>query len=226
MRFNLHIAVEPFSNILQKFIALSKLSKWRKQTPVHHYNDFYKKSYDYEQRYVVYQIIAEKYGLDTDPINFIEFGVEEGNSLKWWIEKNVNQESLFFGLDTFEGLPEDWGSFKKGSMQFSIDKVIINDERVRLIKGLIQNTVNETLLKLRPSSRTVYHMDADLFSSTLVALTQSFRFFKAGDLILFDEFSTPTHEFWAFKLFSESFYLKYEVVVAACNFSFLVIEIK
>ena len=226
MRFNLHVVIEPFSGTIQKFIALSKLSQWRKQTTVHGYNDFFKSNYDYEQRYVIYQWIADKYQLFTAGINYIEFGVEEGNSLKWWIDKNINQESLFWGLDTFEGLPEKWGSFDKGSMSYEIDRVQISDKRVRLVKGLFQDTINDTLPQLQISMRSIYHIDADLFSSTLVALTQSYRYFKPGDLIIFDEFSTPTHEFWAFKLFTESFYVKYEVIAAACNYSFLVIEIK
>ncbi|MGL6022881.1 MAG: hypothetical protein ACRC0A_07250 [Chitinophagaceae bacterium] len=70
----------------------------------------------------------------------MEFGVANGSSLEYWINKNYCQESLFYGFDTFEGLPEKWGHFKKGDMN-SIDLKIEGD-RVYLIKGLFQDTLH------------------------------------------------------------------------------------
>ncbi|MGL4347529.1 MAG: hypothetical protein ACRCR9_05570 [Chitinophagaceae bacterium] len=56
----------------------------------------------------------------------MEFGVANGSSLQYWINKNYCQESFFYGFDTFEGLPEKWGHFKKGDMN-SIDLKIEGD---------------------------------------------------------------------------------------------------
>ena len=226
MRFGAHRLIQPMSNPLYKLIWLSKLSKWRKDTKVSGYNDFYTKGYIYENRYRVYAFLLERYQLKDSPVNYIEFGVEEGNSMKWWLEHSVHPGSIFLGLDTFEGLPEKWGPHEKGAMAFPMEQVDINDARVTFFKGLFQETANEALNHLQAAHRTLFHMDADLFSSTLFALTQCYRFMKPGDLIIFDEFTTPVHEFRAFLLFTESFYVKYEVVAAATNYSFLAVEVK
>ena len=226
MRFGAHRLIQPLSNPLYKLIWLAKLSKWRKQTKVSGYNDFYTKGYVYENRYKVYAFLCERYRLQNVPVNYIEFGVEEGNSMKWWLQNNEHPSSIFVGLDTFEGLPEKWGPHEKGAMAFPLEQVTINDARVTFFKGLFQQTANEALNHLQPAHRTIFHMDADLFSSTLFALTQCYRFMKPGDLIIFDEFTTPVHEFRAFLLFTEAFYVKYEVVAAATNYSFLAVEIK
>ena len=69
-------------------------------------------------------------------------------------------------------------------------------------------------------------MDADLFSSTIFTFSQLYRFLEDGDIILFDEFAVPTHEFRAFQIFTESFYVDYEVIGAANNYLFLAVKIK
>ncbi|MBK8780187.1 MAG: hypothetical protein IPO25_23355 [Saprospiraceae bacterium] len=43
---------------------------------------------------------------------------------------------------------------------------------------------------------------------------------KPGDIIFFDEFSVPSHEFLAWKNFTDSYYLKYEMIGAANNYVF------
>jgi hypothetical protein len=64
----------------------------------------------------------------------------------------------------------------------------------------------------------VVHMDADLYSSTLFALTSMAPFLREGDIILFDEFNIPNHEFDAWSDFVRSYYIQYEVVGAVNNF--------
>ena len=43
-------------------------------------------------------------------------------------------------------------------------------------------------------------MDADLYSSTLYVLTMLAPYLKAGDIVMFDEFTVPRHEYLAFKI--------------------------
>jgi hypothetical protein len=69
-------------------------------------------------------------------------------------------------------------------------------------------------------------MDADIFSATIFSLSQLYRYLEDGDIILFDEFAVPTHEFMAFKIFTESFYIKYDVIAAANNYLFVAVKIK
>ena len=43
-------------------------------------------------------------------------------------------------------------------------------------------------------------------------------FIKSGDIILFDEFNVPLHEFKAFTEWSNSFYINYKVLGGVNNF--------
>ncbi|HEX3768061.1 MAG TPA: TylF/MycF/NovP-related O-methyltransferase, partial [Puia sp.] len=114
---------------------------------------------------------------------------------------------------------EDWGGFKKGAMAF--DQAQVNDGRAEFIKGIFQNSLfpfiesNKNLLQNKPK---VIHMDADLFSSTIFVLSQLYPYLKKGDIIFFDEFNVANHEFLAFKIFTESFYVKLRPVGAVNNF--------
>jgi hypothetical protein len=49
----------------------------------------------------------------------LEFGVSAGSSLRWRVENSRHSDSTFVGFDSFEGLPEAWGNWPKGS--FSTD---------------------------------------------------------------------------------------------------------
>jgi hypothetical protein len=164
--------------------------------------------------------VAKTYQTIEEPITYLEFGVASGSSFTWWIDKNTNTHSHFFGFDTFEGLPENWGLFfKKGDMSAQIEA---KDERSFYIKGLFQDTLNQFIAKnrdlLESPCRKVIHLDADLYSSTLFVLTQLYPILKVGDIIFFDEFNVPLHEFRAFKDFTESFYVKLEPIGFVNNF--------
>jgi hypothetical protein len=63
-------------------------------------------------------------------------------------------------------------------------------------------------------------MDADLYSSTLFTLTTLAPYLKKGDIIFFDEFCVPTHEFLAVKNFTESYYINLKPIAASNNFLF------
>jgi hypothetical protein len=69
-------------------------------------------------------------------------------------------------------------------------------------------------------------MDADIYSATLYVLTSLAPFLKKGDIIFFDEFNVPLHEFKAFSEWVSSFYINYEVLGAVNNFYQVAIKIK
>ncbi len=69
-------------------------------------------------------------------------------------------------------------------------------------------------------------LDADLFSSTLFTLSSLAPFFKEGDIILFDEFVVPTHEFMAYHHFLDSYYFDLELIGAANNYYFAAFKVK
>lgn len=226
MRWNMHSVVHPLTNGLKNGVSMSDLSKWRKEHPVSGYNDFYQPIWDYERRYKLYEAIAQSEKIFEQPIDYLEFGVAGGRSFNWWMERNKQEESRFHGFDTFEGLPEKWGAFEKGSMAHALESLEINDSRASLYKGLFQETLIPFLEIYENKNRKLIHLDADLFSSTIFTLSQLYRFLQTGDILLFDEFAVPQHEFLAFKIFTESFYVDYEVIGAANNYLFVAVKIK
>jgi len=221
--------VHPFANLMKWMASISEegmwISKMKKQSFV--MNDFYTGSYDYDKRFELYEAVIKSEKLQEGPLNYFEFGVAHGRSFKWWIKQNLHADSRFYGFDTFEGLPEAWGSFKKGEMNPEGNfPVIENDTRYKFYKGLFQDTFLPALPDHKTSrSRKLIMLDADLFSSTLFVLTQFYPYLQVGDLLIFDEFNVPLHEYMAFKLFVDSFYIDYEVLGAVNNYYCTVIKI-
>lgn len=173
----------------------------------------------------MYKWVIDKEGLTTG-INYLEFGVAGGQSFDWWMTQNTHPESRFYGFDTFDGLPEDWGPFKKGAFTNNNELPKLKDDRGKFYKGLFQQTVPGFLRDLDNSRRNVLMMDADLYSATLYALSSLAPYLKKGDIILFDEFVVPTHEFKAFSDFIESYYINLELIAAANNYYFAAFKVK
>jgi len=189
-------------------------------------NDFYKPKRNYDDRLKSFSKIIEHYNLNDISICYLEFGVAHGGSIKWWLQNCTNPSSSFYGFDTFEGLPEDWGLFSKGDMLSAIPEV--NDSRATFIKGIFQDTLNGFLSEYGPTikdKRKVIHMDADLFTATLFALSQLYPYLRKGDIIMFDEFNVYNHEFKAFMLFTECFYIKLKLISAQNNFYHTAFEV-
>jgi hypothetical protein len=173
----------------------------------------------------MYKWVLEKENLVETPINYIEFGVAEGESFRWFVNQNVSLDSRFHGFDTFTGLPEDFGVYKKG--KFNTDNAVptIADSRVKFYQGLFQQTVPGFLTTLNKQHRNIIMMDADLYSATLYALTAIAPFLKKDDIIFFDEFAVPTHEFKAFHDFVQSYYINLELIAAANNYYFAAFKV-
>lgn len=226
LKIGLHRFIEPFSNFLLTLVYLSKFSKWRKQNADLQFNDFYNDKVVYEDRFKLHEFVFSDNSL-SDPIDFYEFGVAEGLSFQWWVKKNQDKNSRFFGFDTFTGLPEDFGVMKKDDYdtkgQFPD---VNNDTRCTFISGLFQDSLKPFLTNHTFLNRKIIHLDADLYSATLFVLTALYPFLNKGDIIMFDEFGVPTHEFKAFADFETSFYFKYKVLGAVNNYLQLAIMVE
>lgn len=181
------------------------------------YNDYYVSDRDYSRRYNLYNKISSAYNLAAESVLYLEFGVSTGNSFNWWIEHNQNPSSRFYGFDTFQGLPEQWGVFKKGDL--SSEPPELKDPRAKFIKGLFQDTLPD-FIKHQPigDMRKIIHLDADLFSATLYVLTNLGSSLRKGDVLIFDEFNVPNHEYFAFKVFCSAFYIKPKLIAAVNNY--------
>jgi hypothetical protein len=222
IKCRLHVIFGPFTGILLQLAYLTKLSKWAHQNRKVAGNDFYRK-WDYNKRFQLYGSIFENEKLN-EPVNYLEFGVADGFSFNWWMEKNLHADSRFYGFDTFTGLPEDFGPYKKGHFN-SGKQPTLTDSRGKFYQGLFQQTLPPFLRNFVDDKRKVIMLDADLFSSTLFTLTSLAPFLKKGDIILFDEFVVPTHEYLAYQQFIESYYIKLELIGVANNYYFVAFKV-
>lgn len=218
IRLKLHNIFGWMLGFLENLVWMSKLSKWCATHKKIEFNDFPSK-WDYTKRYSLYSYLIKKEGLES-PINYLEFGVASGESFHWWMTQNNHKESRFYGFDTFTGLPENFGHFKKGTFDTGNNIPVIKDERGNLYQGLFQQTLPVFLKTFDNSRKTVIMLDADLYTATLFTLYSLAPFLKKGDVILFDEFVTPTHEFKAYSDFTNSSYFDLEFIGAANNYYF------
>jgi O-methyltransferase len=221
--------LQPFNKLFGFIYNFNLLTSWVHQHKKDEVlmNDFYRPVRHYEDRLKSFKAVADHYRLDEIPVCYLEFGVASGLSFKWWISHCKNPSSAFYGFDTFEGLPEDWGLFAKGDMHSAIPE--INDSRGHFIKGIFQDTLNDFLVENGNSlkgKKKIIHLDADLFTATLFALSQLYPFLEKGDIIMFDEFNVYNHEFMAYRLFTECFYIKMRLISAQNNFYHTVFEIE
>jgi O-methyltransferase len=152
------------------------------------------------------------------PIDYFEFGVWYGTSLRRWSELNTSPDSRFFGFDSFEGLPEKWSRGNPKGM-FNTNGVIpvIDDPRVHIVKGWFQETVPKFLSGYSGKNRLVINNDCDVYSSTLYCLTQFNNIMKPGTILMFDEFGDLVHEFRAFLDYIHAYGRKYKVLVSSPN---------
>ena len=153
--------------------------------------------------------------LQNLPIDYFEFGVYKGESIREWSKLSVSPYSRFYGFDTFTGLPEPW--FKEfGEGAFDVGGRIpdISDTRLTFIKGTFQDTLGIFLNSFSRRSRMVVHLDADLFSSTIFVLFSMHQYFKEGDIIMFDDFLDPLGEFMAFSNYCQAFRIKPKLISA------------
>ncbi|MDB5210166.1 MAG: class SAM-dependent methyltransferase, partial [Sediminibacterium sp.] len=120
--FPLTFLFKPFSRLFLFLAYFNQLVSWiSKNKNKFASSDHYAPVRDYSKRYNLYQFISDNYQQADKKIVYLEFGVAGGDSFNWWLSSNRNEGSRFFGFDTFEGLPEKWGSFyKKGDMSFSM----------------------------------------------------------------------------------------------------------
>lgn len=191
----------PLKIVSPKAVAFIQMCNWLKNQGFKE-NDFYNASTTHKDHYKLFEYITN--GIVAAPFDYFEFGVDDGESLRWWLQHLTNSSARFYGFDSFEGLPEDWGKFKKGSFTHEGRMPIITDSRAQLIKGWFHETLPGFLQTHQPKHRKIIFFDADLYSSTIFVLTAMAPHLQTGDFLLFDEFFAPQHEFKALVDFLKS----------------------
>ena len=161
----------------------------------------------------------QKLLLRDAPIDYLEFGVADGASLRSWCDINRHQGSRFWGFDCFTGLPEDWNEKRpKGTFSQNGIPPEIGDARVRFEVGLFQDTLPAFVNSYQPANSLVIHNDSDLYSSTLYTLTMLDRVCIPDSVVIFDEFSDALHEYRALIDYSGAYRRKFRVIAATRRF--------
>lgn len=145
---------------------------------------------------------------------YLEFGVYKGKTTQYWANKLTHPESIFFGFDSFEGLPEDFdiiGPIKKGKFNTGGKFPEISDKRVRFVKGRFEKVL-PTFQSIPNLDELVIIMDADIYNSTIYVLRYLRKFIKVGTYIYFDDMSRVEHDPRAFKEFMEETGRKFELI--------------
>lgn len=176
-------------------------------------------------RFDMYQFVNASL-IRQGPVDFIEFGVFRGDSIREWISINSHPQSRFFGFDSFEGLPDAWRK-NQGRGHFNVDGSAprVADSRVSFIKGWFDATVPLFVKNFTPRNRLLLHLDADLYGSTLLPLVFFKNFLQPGSLLIFDEFYDRNHEFKAFRDFLKISKNQYRVACEVENYSKVCIEL-
>lgn len=109
----------------------------------------------------------------------VEFGVGGAHSLRM-----IAEVMPVIGFDSFLGLPEDWRpSHRKGHFGDStIPKDVVG---ATIVPGWFSDTVPDYDW---PEHIALIHFDADLYSSTVIALESIGWSIKPGCILVFDEF--------------------------------------
>lgn len=125
---------------------------------------------------------------------FLEFGVFKGTSINFMSKQCPHQ--IFYGFDSFEGLPEDWVKSDIKSVNstrpkghFSLPELPKVNSNVRLIKGFFDESLPRWIKAnlTRESTMSFLHIDSDLYSSAKTILTELNDYIKPGTIIAFDE---------------------------------------
>ena len=201
---------------LQMVVNYMKLGRWMVA------NDFAVEQ-RVRNRSSVFAVVAEQ--VRNKQVLYLEFGVFKGASMRYWSGALTNPSSTLVGFDSFEGLPDDFdvdGPYTKGSFDQNGEIPVINDSRVKFIKGWF----NEVL----PSYQVPKHevlvivLDADLYSSTQCVLHHLCDVITPGTYIYFDDMSRPDHEPKAFREFIKQSGLRFRPIAADYSLNYMFFE--
>jgi Macrocin-O-methyltransferase (TylF) len=128
-----------------------------------------------------------------------EFGVFQGETINHIARMTPKR---IFGFDSFEGLPQAWGSGLK-SGHFAVKKMPAVRSNVTLVKGWFHETL-PTFVSENKGIVGFLHVDCDLYVSTKIVFEMLESRLVAGTVIVFDEyFNYPDWEEGEYKAFNE-----------------------
>jgi hypothetical protein len=180
----------------------------------------------FPHRAQVFNVVAEK--IKDARVLYLEFGVYQGTSMRWWSEALKNPASTLHGFDSFEGLPEAFddagGKYARGWFSTGGQIPQVDDPRVTFFKGWFDQTLSGYTLP--DHDVLVINIDADLYSSTIFVLNTLRPHITQGTYLYLDDMSRPDHEPRAMQEFMLETGLKFRPLAAdvTLNNAFFVCE--
>jgi len=218
LRFFLVCLGSFFPNILhQHFEALLNyfyVGKWlaaRKLWP---------KKWVYSKRQVLAEALKP---FENSKVNYMEFGVFHGESMRFVSNFLKHPETNFYGFDAFEGLPETWNEVHP-LRSLTVDNRVpkFDDKRIQLVIGYFQQTLAR--FELKNDAPIIVNIDSDLHSSAQCVLEFIKSRMNKVAAIYFDEFNHKHHELRAFQDFLVESKISTETLVADRTASYIVFK--
>jgi Methyltransferase domain len=148
----------------------------------------------FDDEFALFEIIRRKV-VGLAPL-YLEFGVFEGRSMRWWSRNLSEPGARLVGFDSFEGLPEFWRPGNPAGHFKTHGPPHIDDSRVSFQVGWFEETL--PLFTVPEHDQMVLNVDCDLYSSASTVLRWAEPYLCPGTLIYFDEFPDRDHEMKAF----------------------------
>jgi hypothetical protein len=174
----------------------------------------------FRDRWEVFDTVASR--VQDRHVLYLEFGVFEGASIRYWASKLHHPETRLHGFDSFEGLPETWGPHSHGHFTTGGRIPAVDDPRVSFVKGWFDDVLPG--YDPPPHDTLVIVMDADLYSSTRFVLKQLRPHIRPGTFIYFDEMNHVEHEPKAFEEFMKETSLRFRLVCSDRTLAFAFFE--
>lgn len=128
-----------------------------------------------------YEVLRKVLAENDLPGWAVEFGVYSGYSLDI-----IAERMPVIGLDSFEGLPEDWRpGFPKGKFRTPYPENV--PANAMLVHGWFEDTLPVLRERGIPQIGLI-HIDCDLYSSTVTALNGMIDYMHPGTVVVFDEY--------------------------------------
>jgi O-methyltransferase len=197
----------PYSPRVDTLQRLPKLRSWIANAKSHPYYPNRRQVHDHVGRLT-----------EGGPIVYLEFGIQQGHTLKYFSALNSHPSSRFIGFDSFQGLPEAWPGLWRtlppGAYSTSGVVPTIDDPRVSCVAGWFQDTLPSFLRTFQTDLPLIVHCDADVYASTLYVLCTVDGIMKPGTILMFDDFASMLDDFRALEDYTRAFRRKYEVLCA------------
>ena len=165
-------------------------------------------------RYEIFDRIADDVG-DKATL-YLEFGVAQGVSFRYWTKLLTNPAARLHGFDSFLGLPRNWSlQYPRGYFSNEGAAPEMDDPRAEFVIGWF----NETLptYEWPEHEALVVMLDADLYDSTTTVLAFVKDKLVPGSYLYFDQFHHRCDELRAFEEFLEDAEMTFRLVAATSD---------